>query len=266
MKLVKHVPSVINLTEPVWIVHPLAYRREMKHRAIRIGTKPIVNFRTGALKYPRFRKFKHRYTGLIHGLRLIPIGPKNSARCIGDNGDFAGFSVVIVKKSKDVDQLDFEFVLFASAVIDYDYIMGLIARFSQQTPGKQKMSREQLVGLIQSDAKFMDEREDIAAYIATLRAGEGLSEKASRDGYTRFKAEKEVAELAGIATKHALPTAALQAFVDGILQRMIFDGEQLTDLMEPLGLNWKARRMKELDLMADLLPLLTKRAQGRDIA
>ena len=29
-----------------------------------------------------------------------------------------------------VDQLDFEFVLFASAVIDYDYIMGLIATYS----------------------------------------------------------------------------------------------------------------------------------------
>jgi type I restriction enzyme R subunit len=47
---------------------------------------------------------------------------------------------------------------------------------------------------------------------------------------------------------------------------MIFDGEQLTDLMEPLGLNWKARRVKELDLMTDLLPLLTKRAGGRDIS
>ncbi|SFK45761.1 type I restriction endonuclease subunit R [Methylocapsa palsarum] len=170
------------------------------------------------------------------------------------------------RPSQIVDQLDFEFVLFASAVIDYDYIMGLIARFSQQTPGKQKMSREQLVGLIQSDAKFIDEREDIAAYIATLKAGEGLSEKAIRDGYTRFKAEKEAAELAGIAAKHGLATAALQAFVDSILQRMIFDGEQLTDLMEPLGLNWKARRVKELDLMADLLPLLTKRAGGRDIS
>ena len=111
--------------------------------------------------------------------------------------------------------------------------MGLIARFSQQAPGKQRMSREQLVGLIQSDAKFMDEREDIAAYIATLKAGEGLSENAIRDGYTRFKAEKQAAELAAIATKHGLATAALQAFVDGILQRMIFDGEQLTDLMEP---------------------------------
>jgi len=170
------------------------------------------------------------------------------------------------KPSQEVDQLDFEFVLFASALIDYDYIMGLIARFSQQTPGKQKMSREQLVGIIQSDAKFMNEREDIAAYIATLKAGEGLSEKAIRNGYTRFKSEKEAAELAGIATKNGLTTVALQAFVDGILQRMIFDGEQLTDLMEPLGLNWKARRVKELDLMAELLPLLSKRAQGRDIS
>jgi len=68
------------------------------------------------------------------------------------------------KISFEAQQLDFEFVLFASAVIDYDYIMMLIAKYSQQKPGKQKMSREQLIGLIQSDAKFMDEREDIAAY------------------------------------------------------------------------------------------------------
>ncbi len=165
-----------------------------------------------------------------------------------------------------VDQLDFEFVLFASALIDYDYIMGLISRFSQQTPGKQKMSREQLIGLIQSDAKFMNEREDIAAYITTLKAGEGLSEAAIRDGYTRFKAEKDAAELAAIAGKHHLATAALQSFVDGILQRMIFDGEQLGDLMAPLELGWKARTQAELALMEDLHPLLTKRAQGRDIS
>ena len=165
-----------------------------------------------------------------------------------------------------VDQLDFEFVLFASAVIDYDYIMELIARFSQQTPGKQKMSREQLVGLIQSDAKFMNEREDIAEYIGTLKAGEGLSETAIREGYSRFKAEKEAKEVAAIACKHGLATTALQTFIDGILLRMIFDGEQLSDLMAPLGLGWKARTQAELALMDDLHPLLTKRAQGRDIS
>lgn len=170
------------------------------------------------------------------------------------------------KPSQDADQLDFEFVLFASAVIDYDYIMGLIARYSEATPGKQKMSRDELIGLIQSDAKFMDERDDIAAYINTLKAGEGLSEKAIRDGYSRFKAEKNAAELAGIAGAHGLATEALQGFVDTILQRMIFDGEALTDLMEPLGLNWKARRVKELDLMAYLMPLLLKRAGGREVS
>jgi type I restriction enzyme R subunit len=165
-----------------------------------------------------------------------------------------------------VDQLDFEFVLFASAVIDYDYIMGLIAKFSAKGPGKAKMTREELIGLISADAKFMNERDAIAEYIGTLKAGEGLSEAAIRDGYTRFKAEKSAKELAAIAAKHGLATAALQAFVDGILDRMIFDGEQLSDLMAPFDLGWKARSQAELALMADLQLFLTQRAGGRDIS
>ena len=47
---------------------------------------------------------------------------------------------------------------------------------------------------------------------------------------------------------------------------MIFDGEQLGDLMAPLDLAWKARTQAELALMAELVPLLTKRAGGRDIS
>jgi type I restriction enzyme R subunit len=174
----------------------------------------------------------------------------------GDKGD----------STDPVDQIDFEFVLFASAVIDYDYIMGLIARYSAKAPGKSKMTREELIGLISADAKFMNERDDIAEYIGTLKAGEGLSEAAIREGYTRFKAEKNSKELATIASKHGLASAALQTFVDGILDRMIFDGEQLSDLMAPLDLGWKARTQAELALMADLHPLLTKRAGGRDIS
>jgi type I restriction enzyme R subunit len=177
----------------------------------------------------------------------------------GEEGDGPG-------AEKEVDQLDFEFVLFASAVIDYDYIMGLIAKFSAKGPGKAKMTREELIGLISADAKFMNERDAIAEYIATLKAGEGLSEAAIRDGYTRFKAEKNAKELADIAVKHGLATAALKRFVDGILDRMIFDGEQLSDLMAPLDLGWKARSEAELALMADLHPLLAQRAGGRDIS
>jgi len=166
-----------------------------------------------------------------------------------------------------IEQLDFEFVLFASAVIDYDYIMKLLANFSMaKTPGKQSMSREQLIGLIAADAKFMDERELITDYVKSLHAGQGLDEKAIRDGYQSFKAERLSAELAAVATQHGLMPERLQAFTDAILQRMVFDGEQLTELMAPLGLGWRERRVKELALMEALVPVLKKRATGREIS
>jgi type I restriction enzyme, R subunit len=168
--------------------------------------------------------------------------------------------------SDSVQQLDFEFVLFASAVIDYDYIMGLISRYSQSTPKKQKMTREQLIGLLSSTANFMDEREEMIDYIDTLKAGEGLSEKEIREGYEVFKTEKFVGQLAQTAQKHGLETQALQIFVDSIMGRMIFDGEQLSDLLAPQDLGWKERTKKELALMDDLMPLLKKLAQGRDIS
>ncbi|UNK50550.1 type I restriction endonuclease subunit R [Lysobacter sp. S4-A87] len=166
----------------------------------------------------------------------------------------------------EVQQLDFEFVLFASAVIDYDYIMGLIARMTQQAPGKLTLNREQLIGLIQSDAKFINEREDIAEYIRGLPVGEALDEAQIRDGYECFKAEKKVRELADIASKYGLAADALQAFVDEVLRRRIFDGEALSELMAPLGLGWKQRTQKELALVEVLTPLLHKLAQGREIS
>jgi type I restriction enzyme R subunit len=166
----------------------------------------------------------------------------------------------------DIEQLDFEFVLFASAVIDYDYIMKLIAKYSGQDPKKLTITREQLIGLIQSDAKFMDEREEITEYVHSLSEGEGLDEAAVRAGYERFKAEKQARQIADLAQKHDLATESLTAFVDTILQRMIFDGEQLTDLMESLGLSWRERRERELALMDHLIPLLKKRTHGRGIS
>ena len=164
----------------------------------------------------------------------------------------------------EVDQLDFEFVLFASVVIDYDYIMGLIARYTQEQPDQRQMSRDQLIGLIKSDAKFLEDVEDLADYIDTLPVDQ--DEKAIRSGYEQFKAAKNSQDLAAMATKHGLEPKALQAFVDSILQRMIFDGEALSDLMAPLELGWKARSQKELALMEDLIPLLHKLAQGREIS
>ena len=52
----------------------------------------------------------------------------------------------------------------------------------------------------------------------------------------------------------------------GILDRMIFDGEQLSDLLSPLSLGWKSRSQAKLALLPNLYPLLTKRAGGRVIS
>lgn len=165
-----------------------------------------------------------------------------------------------------VQQLDFEFVLFATVLIDYDYIMTLISQYTQATPGKQTMSRSELVGIIAADAKFIDDRDDIAAYIDTLSTGKALNEKEIREGFETFKKEKFTRELAAIAAKHELEPVALHGFIDGIMQRMIFDGEVLSDLLAPLELNWKDRLKKELSLMEDLTPLLRRLAQGKEIS
>ncbi|MYH56684.1 MAG: type I restriction endonuclease subunit R, partial [Boseongicola sp. SB0675_bin_26] len=197
-------------------------------------------------------------------LRAFRGGYMESARRLRDRQGGSGTDGK--PASPDVDQLDFEFVLFASALIDYDYIMKLIARYSGQDPKKVTISREQLIGLIRSDAKFLDEQEEITEFVRSLKEGEGLDEAAIRSGYERFKIEKQAKEIDALARKHGLTTESLSAFVDAILQRMIFDGERLTDLMEPLGLGWRERRERELALMDQLVPLLNKRAHGRDIS
>jgi len=164
-----------------------------------------------------------------------------------------------------VQQLEFDLVLFASSVIDYDYIMGLIAKSTQKS-GKQKMTRAQLIEMISSHSNLESEREEIIAYINSLKTGEVLSTKEIHAGYQAFKAQKAAEALSHIANKHGLQTEALQAFVDTIMNRMIFDGEQLTDLLAPLELGWKVRRKAELALMEELVPYLQKLAEGREIS
>ncbi len=164
-----------------------------------------------------------------------------------------------------IQQLDFEFVLFASAVIDYDFIMGLIAKSTQST-SKQHMTRAELIDMVSANANLMEERDDIIAYINSLKTGEALNETAIREGYESFKEAKSAEDVTAMANKHGLAPDTLQVFVDKVMKRMIFDSEQLSDLLAPLELGWKDRTKKELALMDDLVPHLRKLAHGRDIS
>ena len=165
----------------------------------------------------------------------------------------------------EIQQLDFEFVLFASAVIDYDYIIKLTSENLGRKPSKQKLTKEQVKSLLKSNSNLMNE-EDLMEYIDSLDWDKGQSEEELNKGFETFKDQKYSAELFAIAHLHGLQTADLKAFIENILSRMIFDGEKLTDLLEPLDLSWKERRVKELALMNDLVPQLKKLAGEREIS
>ncbi|MBR6083812.1 MAG: type I restriction endonuclease subunit R, partial [Salinivirgaceae bacterium] len=161
--------------------------------------------------------------------------------------------------------LDFEFVLFASAMIDYDYIMELISRCMGQ-PAKWKMTKDELINLIRSSANLLDDRDDIIAYIDSLDGVNGRTEQQIKEGYEVFKAEKYAKELSAVARKHGLETDAIMLFVNDIVERRIFDGEKLNELLEPLDLGWRDRTRKETELMNDLVPLLKRLVPGQEIS
>lgn len=171
----------------------------------------------------------------------------------------------IENKDPEIEQLDFEFVLFSSAIIDYDYIMALIARYTQSDLKKQRMSKEQLIGMLSATSNLLDEREDIIEYIDSLRIGVALNENEIKEGYQKFREQKNNREINIIAEKHGIEIPDLRMFIREIVDRMIFDGEKLSDLLAPLDLSWRERMQKEQELMDDLIPLLKKLANGREI-
>lgn len=166
----------------------------------------------------------------------------------------------------DIDNLDFEFVLFASAMIDYDYIMDLIAKMYSGDRTKVKLTKVQLISIVASSANLMDERDDIIDYINSLEEINGKTEQEIKDGYEIFKADKYNKEIIKIAAKHEIIDKDLKAFIDDIIDRMIFDGEKLNDLLAPLNLGWKNRLKKELALMEDIIPILKRKANGQEIS
>lgn len=167
---------------------------------------------------------------------------------------------------EEIQQLDFEFLLFASAIIDYDYIIKLTAENLGKKSGKQKMTKEEIKSLLKSNSNLMDEEEDMSEYIDSLDWSVGQSEEELRKGYETFKDNKYNRELATIAHNYGLQTRSLKDFVDDIISRMIFDGEKLTDLLEPLDLGWRERSRVENELMEALVPQLKKLAGANEIS
>ncbi len=161
---------------------------------------------------------------------------------------------------------DYELVLFASDIVDYDYIMGLIANYTFKSKKRNKTTKEQLISIISSDAKFAPELDIIKAYVDTLEIGSNLSIEEVKKGYEEFKNNLLKTQIAQIALKYELNSKALEDFIDKILEFMIFNPFTLNELFASQNLGWKTRRGKEKALMKELIPILHLKNNGHDIA
>jgi type I restriction enzyme R subunit len=145
--------------------------------------------------------------------------------------------------------------------------MNLVADNLQMKTSKQKMSKDEIIRLLSSTANLMEEQEDLTEFIGGLDWSRGISVEKLNTDFQAFKDDKNDKIIAKIAHSNGLQTADLKAFVVDIMSRLIFDGEKLTDLLEPLELNWKERSVKEQALMTELInKVLIKQAQGREIS
>ena len=167
-------------------------------------------------------------------------------------------------QSPEVEQLNFEFILFSSAIIDYDYIMDLMASYTQDE--NRGVSKDEILHLLNAHSNLIEEKEDIKAYVATLEPGQDLEREDIKNQYKKFTAEKFKKEISQLAQRHSLEISDLQSFVDQVLDRMIFDGEKLTDLTLPLDLAFIDRVEEETKLMSALIPLLKQQAKGEEIS
>ena len=160
---------------------------------------------------------------------------------------------------------EFEYVLFSSVLIDYDYIMRLIADAVNEPKGIEKATKEQIVSLIQSDAKFMDDSQYLRKYIDTLKPGTKTTKERIKNGFEKFKDEQILDEFKNIAKKHGIEFALLKTVVENVCERGALRSDELDKLLERLPLSWKEREKTRMHIVRELGPVFKKMIPGQQI-
>lgn len=196
-----------------------------------------------AIPKDEFRAFKSSYLELARKIMTMQKQPQVSA---------------------EIAELDLEFTLFNSTVIDYDFIMKLIAQYTGST-AKSKMTKDELVAMIASDPKFMDDVDDLTAYINSLTVGVAINEQDIKTGYEEFKKQRIIKKQEDIAKTHGVDLVGLQKLIEITIDLSRFDSDLLLDLLLALGLPFGGRMKKQMALMQDLIPLLKQMAGNQEI-
>ncbi len=165
-----------------------------------------------------------------------------------------------------MQDIDFELVLFASALINYDYIMTLISRMvNEEEPERREVTREEIVALLRSHSNLPEDREDILEFVDHPEAINGRTADEISDEFRRFREAKWHRLVHEMAQRHGVDQGLLSDFIQSTLDVMRYDDSHLSDLFTDEGLGWRDRVTKKNALRADLVPLIRLRAAGQAI-
>lgn len=165
-----------------------------------------------------------------------------------------------------MQDIDFELVLFASAIIDYDYIISLIARMvNEKEPERREVTREEIVALLRSHSNLPEDREDILEFVRHPEVINGRTADEISDEFRRFREAKWHRQLQELAHRYGVDQEGLSEFIESTLHVMRYDDSHLSDLFTDEGLGWRDRVAKKNALRAELVPLIRLRAAGQAI-
>lgn len=169
------------------------------------------------------------------------------------------------EETPEGDAPDFELSLFSSALVDYDYIMKLLARYTNTHFEKVKITKEQLLEILSSSVDLMNEREYLKAFIEEeLEKGSGMSELEIRQRYQAYKDKRFNQQIAALADEYGIETAALEAFVSETAKLRRIDEDALRELLNHID-GWKQRKAAKEGLLARLAPLFDLLTGGNTI-
>lgn len=171
------------------------------------------------------------------------------------------------RQNEDVpeDDLDFELALFSSALVDYDYIMKLLSKYTQTRFEKVRITKEQLLEILSGSVDLMNERNYLKSFIEEdLEKGSGLSEEEIKSRYQEYKNKRFTLQIRTIADTYGIEPVELERFVEETVKLRRIDEDVLRDLLAHID-GWKQRKTAKEEILVRLAPLFNLLSGGSTI-